>query len=186
MSVALLRTVVELLNRHDIPHMLASSFASNEYGQLRATQDIDTVIDPTEPALRGFLSDLDRDRFYVDIDDAVASLRRRGMFNVIDLALGWKVDLMIKKDRPFSSVEFERRRGTEAFGFDVWIAAPEDVVLSMLERAGRGGSDRHVADATAVLRVTGPLLDQGYLDQWADELGVAALLAQARADAASS
>jgi hypothetical protein len=32
------------------------------------------------------------------------------MFNVVDFATGWKVDLIIRKARPFSLKEFERRR----------------------------------------------------------------------------
>ncbi len=180
MSVELLRTIVELLDHHGIAHMLAGSFASNEYGQLRATQDIDLVIDPSRSALADLLDELDPDRFYVDAASALDEPERRGMFNVIDVRVGWKVDPRIKKARPFSDTEFARRLRTDAFGLDVWIATAEDVVLSKLEWAERGRPDRQLADAASVLRVAGAGLDDVYLSHWAAELGVTALLERAR------
>src|SRR5690606_22170069 len=59
MSVALLRKVVEALERAGIAHMLTGSFASNEYGELRSTQDIDVVIDATPEQLDVFLDEFD-------------------------------------------------------------------------------------------------------------------------------
>lgn len=179
MSVALLRKVVDALDRAGIAHMLTGSFASNEYGELRSTQDIDVVIDPTPGQLDRFLDEFDPEHFYLDRRGAHDELERRGMFNVIDVRLGWKVDLVIRKERPFSVTEFARRRVTSAFGFPVSIAAAEDVVLSKLEWAHRGTSHRQLADAAAIIRTTSPLDDE-YLDRWAAELGVEAELAEAR------
>ena len=36
-------------------------------------------------------------------DAAIEALRRRGQFNVIDMASAWKADLIVRKARPFSS-----------------------------------------------------------------------------------
>ena len=43
-----------------------------------------------------------------------------------------------------------------------------------------GGSEKQVGDAAGVFALQGDLLDQAYLDRWADALGVAALLAEVR------
>jgi hypothetical protein len=179
MSAALLRKAVEALDRAGIAHMLTGSFASNEYGELRSTQDIGIVIDPTPEQLDAFLDEFDSDDYYLDRRGAHDELERRGMFNVIDVRLGWKVDLVIRKERPFSVTELARRRVTSAFGFPVSIAAAEDVVLSKLEWAHRGMSQRQLADAAAIIRATSPL-DDDYLDRWAAELGVERELAEAR------
>ena len=53
-------------------------------------------------------------------------------------------------------------------------------MLAKLEWAAMGGSDRQVADAATVLAVGAGQRDDRYLDHWASELGVSALLAQAR------
>ena len=186
MSVDLLHRTIEALDAAGVPHMLAGSFASNEYGELRSTQDIDIVIDPGPDELDRFLDSIDSNAYYVDRITAHEELTRRGMFNVIDLRLGWKVDLIMRKDRPFSTTEFERRVRTTAFGVPLWIATAEDVVLSKLEWAQRGGSDRQIGDAAAVLRVRGNDLDDAYLRHWAAELGVIAELQRARALATGS
>lgn len=175
MSAAeILRELVDGLGRAGIPFMVVGSLASALHGEPRSTQDIDLVIDPDEAALRRWVDTLDRDRWYVGgVDDALAA---RDQFNLIDLRLGWKVDLVIRKDRPFSRSEFSRRQQQEILGVEVFVAAPEDVVLAKLEWAAAGGSDRQVRDAIGVVAVSGPGLDRGYLRRWAGELGVDGLL----------
>lgn len=98
------------------------------------------------------------------------------MSDVIELGSGWKIDMIIRKDRPFSVAELERRVRSTAFGFPVWIATAEDVIVSKLECARRGGSERQVDDAKAIVRVRRDDLDIGYLRRWAEPLGVGDLL----------
>ena len=181
MSAAdLLRDVVRALDGAAIPHMLVGSFASSSYGALRATQDIDIVIDPTAEAVELFITAFDEDRFYVNPDAARVALADRDQFNLIDVTTGWKVDLMIRKERPFSRSEFGRRTRIRMLDVDVWVATAEDTVLAKLEWAAMGGSDRQVVDAATVLSIGGADLDQDYLDHWAAELGISNLLAKAR------
>jgi hypothetical protein len=174
-----LRAVVTALDEAGIPHMLVGSFASTSHGAPRATQDIDVVIDPDPASLDRFVTTFDTDRYYVS-PSAAAALTARSQFNIVDTTSGWKVDLIIRKDRPFSVSEFGRRQRARLLGVDVWLATAEDTVLAKLEWASMGGSDRQLADAAAVLAVGAPALDQAYLDRWAAELGVSDLLARAR------
>lgn len=178
-AASLLRTVVNALDDAGIPHMLVGSFASMTHGAPRATQDIDMVIDPTPQALKRFAASFDPDRYYVS-PSAQEALAARDQFNIIDFTTAWKVDLIIRKDRPFSLSEFARRVPARALDVDLYLATAEDTVLAKLEWAAIGGSDRQVADAAAVLAVGAGQLDEQYLDHWAAELGVSALLAQAR------
>jgi len=55
------------------------------------------------------------------------------MFNVVDTATGWKVDLIIRQSRPFSGSEFERRRPIEYEGTHLWVATVEDLIIAKLE-----------------------------------------------------
>lgn len=128
----LLERIVALLQRAEIPLMLTGSLASSYYGEPRSTHDIDVVIDPTLPQLDAFLEGLG-DEYYVNEATARHALRHRSMFNVIDYASGWKVDLFVRRDHPFSVEEFERRRPSEVLGVSVLIASPEDVILSKLQ-----------------------------------------------------
>ena len=99
--------IVGLLERFGIPSMLTGSVVSSVYGEPRATQNVDFVIDPQPEALGRFLRALDRSSFYVSDDGARRALKYRDMFNMIDTLTSWKIDLMIRKDRPFSREEFD-------------------------------------------------------------------------------
>jgi len=181
MQFALLAVIVGLLNDAGIPHMLAGSFASTFHGEPRMTRDIDLVIDPTADSISEFTASLDRGRFYVG--DALAAFERRDMFNVVDSVTGWKVDLIVRKERPFSVEEFRRRIPVSIGGVATFVATAEDTVLTKLEWCEASGSQRQLADAIAVAAVQD--LDLAYLDRWSGELGVADLVTRVL-DAAAS
>lgn len=94
--------------------MLTGSFASSAHGHIRATRDIDFVIEADADRLRVFARSLPSDQYYVDEHAALQALKEAGQFNVIDLATGWKVDLIIRKTRQFSVEEFARRQPANA------------------------------------------------------------------------
>lgn len=171
-----LRSISERLEQAAIPYMVAGSFASTYYGHPRATQDVDMVIDPTNETIDRFLVGLPPEHFYADRQSALEALATRDMFNVIDLETGWKVDLIVRKARSFSRVELERRIPAEWMGVPIFVASPEDVILSKLEWARRsGGSERQLRDVVGVIESMAERLDRAYIEGWIDELGVRAL-----------
>jgi hypothetical protein len=90
----------------------------------------------------------------------------------VDLASGWKADLIMRRSRAFSRTEFDRRTVVEFEGMQVPIATAEDVVLAKLEWAKLGESRRQIEDAAGILRVRMSELDASYLDRWVRELGI--------------
>ena len=140
----LLARLVRLLDAADIPFMIAGSFASAAHGLPRTTQDLDVVIDPADgDALELLVQSMTPEDYYVDADAARDALRRRGMFNVIDQASGWKVDFIVRKNRAFSRDEFARRTQLSLLDVPVWVASPEDTVVAKLEWSKQsGGSER--------------------------------------------
>jgi hypothetical protein len=167
-----LRRLVTLLDRAPIPHMVAGSFASTLHGTPRSTQDIDLVIDPSGQALVAFVAGLPQSEYYASADAAQEALRRRSQFNVIDMATGWKADLIVRKTRPYSVEEFRRRKPARILGVDVFVATPEDTILTKLEWAAMSGSERQLRDVTGILDVKRDELDRAYIERWAQELGV--------------
>jgi hypothetical protein len=155
--------------------MLAGSFASSYHGQLRTTYDIDLVIAPDRASLLRFIETLPEEDYYVSREAAIDALGRRSQFNVIDLASGWKVDLIIRKNRAFSIAEFERRESAEILGVRLRVASAEDTILAKLEWAKKGGSERQLRDIRGILDVKGESLDRHWIERWLDDLEVRSL-----------
>lgn len=111
-----LRRLVALLDQARISHMVAGSFASTLHGTPRSTQDIDLVIDPNGQTLLAFVAGLAPSEYYARDTAARDALLRRSQFNVIDMATGWKADLIVRKTRPYSVEEFRRRTQERILG----------------------------------------------------------------------
>jgi hypothetical protein len=181
----LLARIVRLLDAARIPFMITGSTASSAHGAERATRDIDLVIDPDPAALRRLVASLSPKDYYVSEEAAREALLLRRQFSVIDVASGLKVDLIVRKNRPWSLEEFRRRMRTRLLGVDVFIATAEDVILSKLEWAKAGGSERQLEDVVGILGVKGPTLERPYVERWARELGVVDLWERANRMAAN-
>lgn len=166
--------ITAALDKAGIAYMLSGSFASAYYGAPRSTQDIDLVIAATPIQLGAFVKSLPTSEYYVDLDAALEARKRESMFNVIDLATGWKVDLIICKSRPFSNEEFGRRQLTNVQGLPLFVASVEDVVVSKLEWSKRAQSQRHIEDAAGILKARAGSLDRSYLQKWVAELALEA------------
>ncbi len=180
-----LHKLIALLDEANIPYMIAGSLGSSFYGQPRATQDVDVVIDPSNDQLDRLIAALGHKDCYVSRDAAIDALRRRTMFNVIDTNAGWKADLIVRKTRAFSVREFERRRQVEVMGHLLWIVSPEDAILSKLEWAQGRRSEVQYADALAVVVAHLGQLDLEYLNRWARVLGIEEALTRLLTEAQS-
>jgi hypothetical protein len=172
-STEVLQRVTAALGSAGVPYMLTGSFASVFYGSPRSTQDIDFVIEASEAQLHALASNLPHDQYYVDVDAALEALRRKSLFNIIDLNAGWKIDMIIRKSRAFSREEFGRRQPVTLGGVHLFVATAEDIILSKLEWSKLSESQRQIDDAAGILRLQGSTLDRTYLDKWIGELGLA-------------
>lgn len=176
----LLSGIGQRLASAGIPFMVTGSVASSFHGEPRATRDIDIVIDPTPEALDAFVAALPGDAFYVDPDAAKAALAVRSQFNVIENASGWKVDLVIRKERAFSVEEFARRQPAELLGTATVVASAEDLVIAKMEWAKAAESERQLRDVVAILAVNRDRLDYPYIERWVLALGLRQVWSQVR------
>lgn len=174
--------LVELLDRAGIPYMICGSVAASFYGTPRATNDIDLVIAP-EPSQLDKLLELLRTDYYADPQAARQALRARSAFNVIDPQSGWKADLIVKRARPYSEAEFQRRQAVAAMGATFFLVAPEDAILRKLEWAKESGSERQFGDALSVALVQKDNLNKAYMQEWSRNLGLEDLMARLLAEA---
>lgn len=104
-----MRKIAAVLDSASIAYMLTGSFASSAYGALRSTMDIDVVIAADRDQVKRFVGFLPESEYYVDVDAALRASDHESMFNVIDLASTWKIDLIFRN--PVRSV---RRNSVDA------------------------------------------------------------------------
>lgn len=169
---AFLRTVVRLLDDSGVPYMLTGSIVSAYYALPRATQDLDVVIAADEDGIEQIVQDLLKRNWYVDRKAAQEARRARGQFNAIDPSTGWKVDFIVRKDRPYSRVEFERRQRANLLDVEVWIASLEDVLIAKLEWSRLGDSALQRRDVIQLLERNRDRLDRSYVEKWIRELAL--------------
>lgn len=175
--------VVAALSASGVPYMLTGSFASSFHGAPRTTHDIDIVIAPVLGTLNVLIKQFPEDSYYISREAALQAYGDEGMFNVVDFSSGWKVDFIIRKSRAFSLEEFERRQPVELLGTPLFIASAEDTVISKLEWAKLGGSDRQLRDVSGIISTQGERLDTSYIQRWVGRLSLDQQWERAKSDA---
>lgn len=174
--------IITVLSRLDIPYAVGGSWASSLLGKMRFTTDADITVEPFPGKEAAFCAPFGED-YYVSLPMIQDAIRRRSSFNIIHWPSGFKVDLFVRKDRPFEAAVLARRRPHPLpEGPTVMLVSPEDIILLKLEwyRLGGGTSERQWDDVLGVFQIQADKLDQPYLDHWAADLGVSDLLQRAR------
>jgi hypothetical protein len=181
---ALLARLVEALEEAGIPYMVSGSVVSSFQGEPRATHDVDIVIDVPGQNASQLVDALSAPDLYLDATAVSEAAATKGMFNLIDPGSGDKADFWLLTGDEFDSERFRRRAHIEALGIRFAASTPEDTILMKLRWSARsGGSEKQVLDAIGVYEVQAGALDERYLDEWAERLGVLDSLARVRADA---
>ncbi|HUG89281.1 MAG TPA: hypothetical protein VML55_00505 [Planctomycetaceae bacterium] len=169
--------VIERLGEVGIAYMVVGSYASNMYGEPRATNDIDIVVAARFPQIEQLAARLDDDK-YLSLQAARDALLNQSLFSVIDTKSGWKVDLIPRKRRPFDHASFHRRLAGRLLDREICVLSPEDAILSKLEWAKKSDSERQLRDVESMLVLQWEKIDFEYLRTWAPELSVTGLLEQ--------
>ncbi|HTU21474.1 MAG TPA: hypothetical protein VMG10_25780 [Gemmataceae bacterium] len=183
-NLSVLQEVLAVLSRLAIPYALGGSWASSFYGKPRLTHDADVSVEPFSGKEAAFCSSFGEE-YYVSLPAVQDAIRHRSSFNVIHFESGFKVDLFVRKLRPFDASLMARRRTVplpDTDGQSLTFVSAEDVILLKFEwyRLGGCASERQWGDILAVFQVQAGKLDQAYLDHWAADLGVRDLLQRAR------
>jgi len=166
-----LRIVTSRLDLAGVPYMVSGSLALGYYAQPRMTRDIDVVVELDLAGIQKVVAAFSPD-FYCDEDAIRRAVATRRLVNLVHLDSAYKVDLIVRKDSEYRQVEFRRRRQLSLGGVQVWLVAPEDLLLSKLVWAGESGSDLQLRDAAALVASV-PDLDWPHISRWASTLGVA-------------
>ncbi len=112
--------------------MLTGSLAASYYAIPRATQDIDLVVEAFPASLPGLTDLLSSAGYYVSLAAAKEASAHEGQFNAIDPESGWKVDFILRKNRPFSISEFERRTRASALGLELFMVMQQPSLFQLI------------------------------------------------------
>lgn len=173
-----LARLVAVLEIAGVPFMLTGSLASTAHGVPRPAVDLDVVIEPPGDAGDALVQGIVQAGFAIDGGEATAraALAARSHFVIGDEAAAWKIDVVVKKDRPFSASEFDRRELMTVLGVRAWVPTAEDIIVAKLEWSKRSNDiARRVQqrrDVAGVVAARGQELDRAYVDRWIAALGL--------------
>lgn len=185
--VIAIEPVVKAFEKLGISYYIGGSVASSACGIPRATLDVDIIADLKSRHVHSFVEML-QSGYFIDEEMILKAIQQRASFNLIHLKTMLKVDVFIVKDGDYHQEALKRKRketlGDEQEPAEFYFASPEDIILSKLAWFYKGGnvSERQWHDVIGVFKVQEKLLDMEYLRQWAQELGLTALLEKALHD----
>ena len=173
--------VIEALDSAGIDYLIGGAIAAWAWGEPRATQDLDLVVDiPIESVTRlsGELKARDMLVPPEIILDALVEDRADIPINAIHLHSGLKVDIYpIRSGDELRREAFQRRLEVD-FGppvGNVFVHSPEDLILYKLLYFSICQQPKHIRDITAILQAQKGQLDSGYIEKWISRLGLATI-----------
>ena len=165
--------VVKTLEKLRVNYCIGGSVASITYSEPRLTRDMDVVIALRPVLAQSFANTFAAKGFYCPpVETILAEIRRGGMFNLYHHDTGVKVDCICLGREEHSLEEFRRRHKLpfSRTQHPAYFARPEDVIIKKLQYFRQGGSEKHLGDIRAMLRVSGDEMDMAYLKGWVKEL----------------
>ncbi|BBO16999.1 conserved hypothetical protein [Candidatus Brocadia pituitae] len=113
----------------------------------------------------------------LDAGSIMDAIKRQGMFNLLDVNSGDKVDFWIVTNEPFDQSRFARRYTEEVTGMRITVTSPEDTILAKMRSAKlSGGSEKQFVDALRVYEVQFKCLNIDCLQSWAKRLDIESIL----------
>jgi|SRR6185436_12755674 len=168
---------IDALEQAAIPYAITGSWASTTYGMPRTTHDLDVIVSLTVESASALAAAFPPP-FYADAEWIGEAAALGEFFNIIDPALGLKIDFWPLKDDAYSKEQFARRRQVTLFGRLVWMLTAEDIILAKLLWSKMSPSELQMRDVVSVWKAQQATLDLDYLRTWAARLSVGDMLSK--------
>lgn len=177
-SIALAVQLQSIFERLNISYYITGGVAASTYGEPRTTRDLDIVIAISPSDLDQLVQDLETEGFYVPGVEDIRSgrIKTLGITHQQTIA---RADLMLAGTSDFEREKFKRRRAIIIpERATLYLASPEDIILSKLHWGAKSQSEKQWRDILGILKVQGKNLDFDYLKQQATQLQFSKLLTQ--------
>ncbi|MBL8091322.1 MAG: hypothetical protein KF758_03005 [Anaerolineales bacterium] len=179
--VDFLKLILDALKETNVDYIIGGAIAEWAWGEPRATQDVDIVINLPIKSINQFSKELEKRNMLVPADiilNAMIEDRADTPLSAIHMYSGIKADLyLLKEGDALRESAFQRRRLVD-FGKPigkVFVHSPEDLILYKLMYLGLSGQPKDIRDISAILRAKSNEIDFEYITHWAKQLNLVSI-----------
>ncbi|NMF86342.1 hypothetical protein [Nodosilinea sp. P-1105] len=178
-TTALVAQLHQIFLTVQVPYYVTGGVAAITYGEPRTTRDLDMVISVSRDALGPLAAALEAAGFYVPGVEDVA-MGRMHTLQVTQVATISRADFVLADTSEYEQLKFARRRLIPLpHGPEVYVAAPEDIVVSKLRWGQTSQSEKQWRDVLGILKTQQDDLDYDYMHVWAASFNLSQQLEQA-------
>ena len=173
-----IKLILEALKASKVDYMIGGAIAEWAWGEPRATQDLDVVINLPIKSIGKFSKELEKRDMLVPANiilDAIAEDRGDIPLNAIHMHSGLKADLYLMREGDALRQSAFQRRILIYYGSPigkVYVHSPEDLILYKLMCLGMSGQPKHARDIAAILKANRDKLEFEYIEAWVVQLGL--------------
>lgn len=175
---AFVQRVLDALAAADITYLIGGAVALAAWGDPRTTRDLDLVIELPFESMTALSRELAQRGMLVPVENMVDLMiehRADLPLNAIDMHSGYKAEFfLLKPGDVFRASSLARRRLVDlgpALG-EVYVHAPEDLILNKLHYFQISQQPKHTRDIAAIVLNLGQELDYDYIGRWVQPLGL--------------
>ncbi|MCP4168092.1 MAG: hypothetical protein GY759_19665 [Chloroflexi bacterium] len=175
---AFARLVLDAVENAKITYLIGGSVALAVWGEARTTRDIDLVIELPLESMADLSAELEKRDMLVPVEvmlDLLIEYRADLPINAIHMYSGYKAEFyLLKPGDAFRSSNLARRRLVDLgppLG-EVYVHAPEDLILNKLHFYDISHQPKHIRDIASIVLSQEDALDHAYIDEWARQLDV--------------
>ncbi|MEJ2709648.1 MAG: hypothetical protein P8074_18705 [Anaerolineales bacterium] len=179
--VEFLILLIDTLQSAGIDYMIGGAIAGWAWGEPRATQDLDLVVNIPIDRIVALSNELKKRDMLVPPEIILDALIENSVdlpINAIHMYSGLKADLYpVRAEDELRQAAFRRKQEVD-FGEPVgrvFVHSPEDLIIYKLIYFSISEQPKHIRDITAILRAQKNLLDLDYIEKWVNRLGLTAL-----------
>jgi hypothetical protein len=179
--VGFLKLILEALDAAGVDYLIGGAIAEWAWGEPRATQDIDVVINLPIEAVGKLSEELEKRNMLVPTEiilDTLLEERADIPINAIHIYSGLKADLYLVRSGDDLRLNAFQRRQKVDYGppiGHVYVHSPEDLILYKLIYFSISQQPKHARDIAAILQTKKDQIDFRYIEDWTARLGLSSL-----------
>jgi hypothetical protein len=172
------RLVLDALEAAQIDYLIGGAVAVWAWGEPRTTQDFDLVIHLPGERIRQLSQELEKRRMLVPVEillDILIQPEGDLPVNAIHLDSGYKAELfLLRQGDEFRASSLARRQLVDLGPplNNVYVHAPEDLILNKVHYYGLSQQTKHIRDVASILITLQNNIDWHYFNHWLAPLGL--------------